>query len=65
MNNVAKEGQAHQRYITKVIPSNPKIEKTRLLDAKIGDEKNCNNRRGDKDYCNGPLQSGKKYRQVK
>lgn len=58
----AEEDQALNRYITKVIPSTPSIEKSRPLEVEIGVDKNCENRRGDKDFCNGPLGPGKKYR---
>lgn len=58
----AREDQAYNRYITKVVPSTPSIEKSRPLEVKIGVDKNCENRRGDSDFCNGPLGPGKKYR---
>ena len=58
----AEEDQALNRYITKVIPSTPSIEKSRPLEVEIGVDKNCENRRGDRDFCNGPLGPGKKYR---
>ena len=64
MHKVTDGDKSHQRYIAKVISSNVIIGKTRLLDVKVGDEKNCPNKRGDKDYCNGPLNPGKKYRSV-
>lgn len=57
-----KEDSIYQRYITKVIPSSPEIRSVRLLELTIGDEENCENKRGDEDYCNGPLQPGVKYR---
>jgi len=60
INKLTKEGPSHQRYITKVIASNPKIEKSKLLEMKIGEEKNCENKQ--EDYCNGPLQPGMRYR---
>ncbi|XP_068695423.1 cadherin EGF LAG seven-pass G-type receptor 3-like isoform X1 [Montipora foliosa] len=62
VNKKTDGAQIHQRFIAKVLQSNVNIEKSRVLDVKVGDEKNCENKRGDKDYCNGPLQSGKRYR---
>lgn len=47
-----------------MVSSTPSIEKTKLLDFTVGEEKNCENKWGDKDYCNGPLKPGKKYRLV-
>lgn len=38
------------------------IEKFRLFEVEIGVDKNCENRWGDKDFCNGLLGLGKKYR---
>ncbi|XP_044177360.1 cadherin EGF LAG seven-pass G-type receptor 3-like isoform X5 [Acropora millepora] len=61
--NKAGEGtQVHQRFIAKILQSNVNIAKSRVLDVTIGDEERCENKRGDKDYCNGPLKSGKRYR---
>lgn len=62
VNKAAEGDQVHQRYIAKIVQSNVNIAKSRVLDVKIGDEERCENRRGDKDYCNGPLKSGKRYR---
>ncbi|XP_078344150.1 protocadherin Fat 4-like isoform X4 [Oculina patagonica] len=61
---VNKESRENYRYITTVIQSNPTIGKSKLLEVKVGIEKNCDSKdkRGDEDYCNGPLSSGKQYR---
>lgn len=64
VNKDAKGSQSHRRYIAKMVSSTPSIEKTKLLDFTVGEEKNCENKWGDKDYCNGPLKPGKKYRLV-
>lgn len=57
---VHRGSQENRRYITTVITSNPKI--TNMLEVEIGVDKNCENKRADEDFCNGPLVSGKKYR---
>ena len=59
---VHRGSQENRRYITTLIPSNPKI--TNVLEVNIGVDKNCENKRADEDFCNGPLVSGKKYRWV-
>ena len=57
---VHRGSQDNRRYITTVIPSNPKIKN--MLEVEIGVDKNCEDKRADEDFCNGPLVSGKKYR---
>ena len=49
------------RYIASVIQTDTDIEAKGTLDVTVGTE-DCDDRKQKKDYCNGPLVAGSKYR---